>query len=270
MRFAFTQPFLLERIDTSEAANYYRWLALRRNKQAFTYSFDTYSPELGWISKTNLRDVPAFDGKTVSTNGDGLRGAVDYPPEPGPRPRVLFLGDSFTFGDEVSDDETYCHYLQEMRPDLEIINMGVHGYGHDQMLLLYKELGRRYRPDFVFLGYLTIDRRRNIVAFRDYAKPKFELVEKALLLTNSPVESPGVLLGQSWFRVRLVDFAAVLQWSVLVRSGRVEEMGEEEITTPILREMAERMRGGGARPVFFFSLVIGTPHQAKRFPRKRA
>jgi len=67
-----------------------------------------------------------------------------------------------------------------------------------------------------------------------------------------------------------VDFAAVLQWSVLVRSGRVEEMGEEEITTPILREMAERMRGGGARPVFFFSLVIGTPHQAKRFPRKRA
>jgi len=126
LRIAFTQSFLLERLDTSEAANYYRWLALRRNKQAFIYSFDTYHLELGWISKPSLRVVPAFDGKTVSTNGDGLRGSVDYPPEPGPRPRVLFL------------------------------------------------------------GYLTIDRRRNVVAFRDYVKPKFELAEKALLLTNSP------------------------------------------------------------------------------------
>ena len=129
--------------------------------------------------------------------------------------------------------------------------MGVHGYGHDQILLLYRELGRRYKPDYVFLGYLTIDRRRNIMAFRDYAKPKFELVERALLLTNSPVESPGALLGRSWFRIRLVDFAAILQWSVLVRSGRVEKM-EKEITTPILQELAKEIRAGGARPVFFF------------------
>jgi hypothetical protein len=42
----------------------------------------------------------------------------------------LILGDSFTFGDEVSDNETYSYYLQQMLPHTEVINMGVHGYGH--------------------------------------------------------------------------------------------------------------------------------------------
>ncbi len=251
LRFAFTQPFLLSRLDASEAANYYRWVAMRRNKQAFTYGFDAYSPELGWLSKANLRDFPAFDRKTVSTNKDGLRGTNDFAADPDPRPRVLFLGDSFTFGDEVSDDETFCHYLQQMRPDLEIVNMGVHGYGHDQMLLLYRELGRRYKPDYVFLGYLTIDRCRNIVTFRDYAKPKFEVVENDLLLKNSPVASPEALLSQSWSRSRLVDFVSVLRWNYLIRSGRVNAL-EEETTTPILRELGKEIRASGARPVFFF------------------
>jgi hypothetical protein len=35
----------------------------------------------------------------------------------------LILGDSFTFGDEVSDDETYSAHLQAMLPHTEIINM---------------------------------------------------------------------------------------------------------------------------------------------------
>ena len=38
--------------------------------------------------------------------------------------RILFLGDSYTFGDNVSDNETYPFYLQQMLPNTEVINMG--------------------------------------------------------------------------------------------------------------------------------------------------
>jgi hypothetical protein len=41
-----------------------------------------------------------------------------------------------------------------MLPHTEVINMGVHGYGHDQMLILFGEEGVKYEPDIVILGFL--------------------------------------------------------------------------------------------------------------------
>ena len=51
------------------------------------------------------------------------------------------LGDSFTFGEDVGDDETYSHHLEQLLPGTEVINLGVHGYGHDQMLIYLREEG---------------------------------------------------------------------------------------------------------------------------------
>ena len=91
-------------------------------------------------------------------NSRGLRGKRDFPYTKNKnKVRILILGDSFTFGDEVSDDETYSARLQAMLPHTEIINMGVHGYGHDQMLILLKEEGIKYQPDIVILGFLALD-----------------------------------------------------------------------------------------------------------------
>lgn len=120
------------------------------------YAFDMYDASKGWIPKPNLRDVKTFDNKTLNTNSKGLRGKRDFPYTKNKnKVRILILGDSFTFGDEVSDDETYSAYLQAMLPDTEIINMGMHGYGHDQMLILLKEEGIKYQPDIVILGFLA-------------------------------------------------------------------------------------------------------------------
>ena len=267
LRFAFTQPVLLSRVGQSDASCYYYWLARHRGAVGFTYAFDIYDPQLGWRSKPKLRNFLAFDGKMVSTNRDGLRGTNDFLSEPGDRPRILFLGDSFTFGDEVGDHETYCHYLQEIRPDLEIVNMGVHGYGHDQMLLLFRELGRKYKPDYVFLGYLAIDRRRNLLSFRDFSKPKFELKNERLVLTNSPVESPEAVLSRSWARVRLVDFCSVLWWSYQTHTGGLEER-EATITTAILRELEREIRAVGAEPVYFYLSGHWEPSSSDEIPKE--
>ena len=49
------------------------------------------------------------------------------------------------------------NYFQELLPQAEVINFGVHGYGHDQMLIFFKEEGVKYKPDVVILGFVYQD-----------------------------------------------------------------------------------------------------------------
>ena len=71
--------------------------------------------------------------------------------------RILILGDSFTFGTNVSDEESYPYYLERLLPGTEVLNMGIEGYGHDQMLLYLKEEGLKYNPDIIIVGFLYCD-----------------------------------------------------------------------------------------------------------------
>jgi hypothetical protein len=78
-----------------------------------------------------------------------------------------------------------------MLPHTEVINLGVHGYGHDQMLILLKKEGVKYEPDIVILGFMPIDMSRYLLKFRDFAKPRFILKGGKLKLTGSPQGSPS-------------------------------------------------------------------------------
>ena len=147
----------------------------------------------------------------------------------------MVLGDSFTFGDEVSDDETYSAYLQAMLPT-EIINMGMHGYGHDQMLILLKEEGIKYQPDIVILGFLPLDMSRNLLNFRDFGKPRFVLERGELKLTGTPVPRPEEILRWDWTRPRILDIFSTLKHRVKKISG-LQKTEMEEVTTAILTDM---------------------------------
>jgi hypothetical protein len=70
-------------------------------------------------------------------------------------------------GDSATHDKTYSYYLTRSLPDTEVLNLGVSGYGHDQMLLYLKEEGAKYHPDVVILGYVSLDAPRNLLSFRD-------------------------------------------------------------------------------------------------------
>lgn len=88
-----------------------------------------------------------------------------------------------------------------MLPHTEVINLGVHGYGHDQMLILLKEEGVKYEPDIVILGFMPIDMSRNLLKFRDFAKPRFILKGGKLKFTGSPVPRPEDILRWDWARI---------------------------------------------------------------------
>jgi hypothetical protein len=94
------------------------------------------------------------------TNADGFRDAPRGAKRQGV-PRVLVLGDSYTFGWGIVDGEAYPQraeaLLRERGLDAEVINAGVPGYNTEQESFLLDELMPKYRPDMVVVGYVMND-----------------------------------------------------------------------------------------------------------------
>jgi len=224
----------------------------QRSGMEIYYTFDIYDSSKGWITKPNLRDMRVFLTKVLNTNSKGFRGKREYSYAKDPnKVRILILGDSFTFGEGVSDNETYAYYLQEMLPDAEVINMGVHGYGHDQMLVLLREEGIKYKPDIIILGFLAMDMPRNILEFKDYAKPKFVLTNGKLKLTGTPVSRPEDILKWDWTRFRTFELFSIL-YHRLTRSSVAMKEKKEVITRAILAEFITLADSVRATPILVY------------------
>jgi lysophospholipase L1-like esterase len=120
-----------------------------------------YQPdeELGWVPRPNVNGLHtqrrSFDSR-FTTNSLGFRG-----PEVRDRSdsiyRIVVLGDSFTWGFGVDDDETYAHYLGTLISGVEVVNLGVTGYGLRQIIGYYRRVGFDLRPDVVVLGLCLND-----------------------------------------------------------------------------------------------------------------
>ena len=122
-----------------------------------------FDPLLGHRLKPNLDLVhiwPAHENvSTIRTNSAGFRGPeLPEAKQPGEF-RVLLLGDSYTFGFGVGDDDTFAHRLQEMLDGragapgrVSVINAGISSYGTAQQLLLYESARALFEPDLVVLN----------------------------------------------------------------------------------------------------------------------
>jgi hypothetical protein len=66
---------------------------------------------------------------------------------------VIALGDSFTFGGEVSDEETWPSHLQALSK-LSVVNAGVSQYGLDQSMIRLKKTLETHQPKTVILSVM--------------------------------------------------------------------------------------------------------------------
>lgn len=216
------------------------------------YGFDIHDLTKGWISKPFIREWKIFNNKVLNTNSRGFRGKEEYSyGRNKDKIRIMILGDSFTFGEEVSDNEIYSFYLQGMIPHAEVMNLGVHGYGHDQMLILLKEEIVKYKPEIVILGFLHLDMKRNVLNFRDYAKPKFVLNNNQLMLTGVPVPTIEETIKWDWARPRVIDIFSIVRQKFRKFSGLyIKE--KEKVTKAILTEMIQVIDSNDAIPVFVY------------------
>jgi lysophospholipase L1-like esterase len=95
------------------------------------------------------------------TNAHGLRDR-DRPAKQPCTKRVLVMGDSYTWGYAVAEDEAYPQTAERLlkargRPDIEVINAGIPDYNSRQERALLAQLMPIYQPDAVFLAYVVND-----------------------------------------------------------------------------------------------------------------
>ena len=191
--------------------------------------------ELGFISQ------PHFGKAPCSHDAQGFRTVPSPPSAAAGQAPVLAVGDSLTYGSEVSDTETWPAYLQQM-VGRRVVNAGVPGYGLDQAVLYAERLAPTLKPGLIILGFIADDvRRGEFSRLWSHEKPYFIPKDGSLELRNVPVPADpplGALLP--WWE-RLIG------WSVLadILRGRLlddqhEYFGDHERALP---------RGAGERLV---------------------
>lgn len=153
--------------------------------------FCQYDPVLGWENKPNYSGIVRIDTQTafhVTHNAQGLRDK-DHPYEkPTGVTRILALGDSFVWGFGVAQDELFSEIIERDNPRIEVINMGVSGYGTDQQFLTYTEEGYKYHPDLVVLAFYANDYTEIATSLSyGYPKPCATIDDGNLTFWNVPV-----------------------------------------------------------------------------------
>ena len=106
-----------------------RWIDPRRLDRR-EVGHQVYSEWYGWDNR------PGFEGlnhdvlTTVDSRGRRSPGTVTR--DSAPRPRVLMLGDSITYGTGVRDEETFCALMAQR---YDVVNLRVGGLENPRILL---------------------------------------------------------------------------------------------------------------------------------------
>lgn len=156
----------------------------------------TYDPDIGWVGKKSYTADDLYGpGIALHTNSRGFRGVEEISDErPAGKRRLVCLGDSFTLGYGVADDDTWCAQLAS--PELQTVNMGQGGYGPDQSFLWYKRDASNMAHDIQILSVITDDfRRMESNRFLTFAKPRLTVQHDSLAVLDVPVPMTS---GTSW------------------------------------------------------------------------
>jgi lysophospholipase L1-like esterase len=197
-----------------------------RYEDAESPNFGSYDALLGWDSLSG---------------GDRIRGTISPPSE---AIRIVAIGDSFVWGNEVQPDENFSAVLNTRFPRLEVLNMGVPGYGIDQAYLKYLYHGSALKPDVVLFGVYVSDYERASVAFTAFSKPRFVTSAAGITLENQPVPTPiqeleriGVALAGRSYLLELLKNS----WRRFTTSATQDDRFFDQ-TDPLISHIFESLR----------------------------
>src|ERR1043166_998953 len=130
-----------------------------------------FDPVLGWRVKPHS-DIDRFEaidyGVRRNFNETGIRTGA-----------VLAVGDSFTEGWEVEDEESWPAVLEQLS-GVPVVNAGVGGYGTDQIVLRAEQMLPIAKPKILIVGFLQSDIFRAGHSIFGAPKPYFTLEDGAL------------------------------------------------------------------------------------------
>lgn len=206
----------------------------------------------------------------IRTNDTGLREGP-IAPAADDVTTVLFIGDSFTFGWGVAEEQRYSEVLERLmaqsRPgtQLRIVNAGHWMYTFDQQLVLMKEMIQRFKPAVVVQGFYwmhvrTMFNHRLVRApdgsLQAVEDPKIAVSDRGVLKFRSDwLERPP--LGSQL--VALVA-RAILNWDLMEKAAHTvdymrpgDTRGEPlwKLTDEIVAETIRTLQGAGIAYVPF-------------------
>ncbi len=157
-----------------------------------TEEYSDRTPKAKWYGwappcNTELRSISPDDGSvsTYRMNSQCWRDVEHQFEKPDSVTRLLFLGDSNTFG-VVHFDDLYTRQVERLLSkggmrDIEVISIGVGGWGTDHVLEALLNEGLRYDPDVVIYQFCGNDITDNTASFVHYDKVvRYELREGEL------------------------------------------------------------------------------------------
>lgn len=194
---------LILRLSVNRLRNEFQWLITHSRDELPVFKpevikkfFDrSFHPLLGWSPKAGSAGFEKGVTGEVQYHIDE-NGSRRVACKPARRARIATFGDSYTFGRQVADHETWQSELGRLT-DSGVLNYGVGNYGLDQAVLKYENTLLPKSIRVVIIGVVpeTLCRIHsywkhylefgNILAF----KPRFLLVKGELSLLKSPIQS---------------------------------------------------------------------------------
>lgn len=135
------------------------------------------------VLKPNHR-VPGW----ISTNSLGLR--APEPPAVKTKTRVLVLGDSYTFGFGLREQETFCAVLGgRLAGSVEVYNAGISGFEIADSVAQYFRVVDRIDPDVVIVTFVTNDLNDSYVSNSEgnLSPPSLEQAEEGMFASTANV-----------------------------------------------------------------------------------
>jgi lysophospholipase L1-like esterase len=234
-------------------------------------------------ANSTLRDTT---GALVRTNEDGLRTAWTRESFRALQDRIVVMGDSYTFGLGVGDDENVPYQLERTlrerlgRDDVGVLNAGTISYSPVIHRSAFQEVVREYRPTLTILlldlGDIGDDYRyeQQLVPGLESATPRFDVnhhafqpeAELALLKLAEPLlghlRAPFQVMRRFWppqkpatgyysFEVDIDGVVETNRWFIL-RHPLEKTQPFFERSLSYVRELADRVRAAGSH----FVLVV--------------
>ena len=195
----------------------------------------------------------------IHINSLGFRGREFPRAKPAGALRVLCVGDSYTFGAHVQDEEAFPARLDRLlnerrtdgsdaRPPVDVINAGANGFTITDELVYLRDKGLALDPDIVLLNFSQNDIRDLsrtslwIDAMREHARLKSAfLLGPILKFLQHTALFNGMQQSAAWVRVK-------------IRKAREAEIKEESpelwrVYRRTLGELSDLLAGHGARLV---------------------
>ena len=222
----------------------WRFLRSRGYGPATNSSYVVHDDVLGWRyspDSTSRHTGGDFDVE-IRIDRQGRRSSGEDPVASG-LPRVVFVGDSLTFGWGVRSQESFPSLTGQML-EVEVINLGVAGYGTDQQYLRLQRDGLPLAPAAVVLTFCQND-LSEVISERKYGrtKPRYRFEGSRLVLSEAGERTPALERYSALYRSIRYFLArrseAPLEGERLAAARR--------LVRRLIRSMAEDSRQVGAR-----------------------